>query len=90
MHWSTFFPSASLSPELTEESVCGLLNTRNCFASNHRILEGDSLTIRPDKEWQGYLSFVYRSGKWTADYYTGYDRVQAVAAGWVDLTENCP
>jgi hypothetical protein len=71
-------PKNSLSDQINSESVLLRLRNSDCFDFNYEPLEGDNLNIIHEsfekvnnRKFHGidYLSFVYRGGEWTKDFY---------------------
>lgn len=66
-----YMPSDKIGFLLSEEFVLDELNNKNCFDFDYFPKEGDHLQInfQRNASWIEFLSFIYRSGKWAADFY---------------------
>lgn len=64
-------PSDTTGFSLGEEFVLDQLNNRNCFDFDYSPKEDDHLQInfQRNASWIEFLSFIYRTGNWAADFY---------------------
>jgi len=65
-------PSKDIGKGLTAEWVLLNLNDRNCFDFEYIPQEGDALVIRKPQTYVFFLSFVYKNGVWTEDFYSPF------------------
>ena len=87
-------PSESITEALSQDFVLSQLNSKHCFDFDYEPKEGDNLILEIGwmfNKWKksitkgighDYASFIFKNGKWIADYYNAfYEKTELITEG---------